>query len=58
MKQHFIGILGAFVLSFITALVLILVVGMQTTFLYYVIVGIAGIIGFTLFERIYTRRKK
>jgi len=58
MKTHFIGIFGAFILSLITALVLILVIGMQVTFLYYVIVGISGIIGFTLFEQIYTRRKK
>jgi len=58
MKKFLIGALGAFIFALVTALILILVVGMDSGIMYYVIVGIAAFIGLTLFERLYAKMKK
>ncbi|MCL2569274.1 MAG: hypothetical protein FWE12_07615 [Oscillospiraceae bacterium] len=58
MAKFLIGALGAFIFALVTALILILGVGMDTGIAYYAIVGISAFIGLTLFERLYAKRKR
>ena len=56
--KHVVGIIGAAIFGVITGIFLLLVIDMDTNWLYYVICGIAGFIGLTVFEAIYTKMKK
>jgi uncharacterized membrane protein YeaQ/YmgE (transglycosylase-associated protein family) len=56
--KHVVGILGAVVFSVIAALLLLHVFNIETDWLFYIIIGIAGYTGLCITEMIYSKVKK